>query len=79
MEHMIQPVIPAKHLDEKTIYRLYPSGSFVIGGPHGDTGLTVHKIIIDTLGAHGCGTFSGKDATKVDRSAAYASRWFSKS
>jgi S-adenosylmethionine synthetase len=82
MEHVIKPVIPEKYLDEKTIYHLNPSGRFVIGGPHGDAGLTGRKIIIDTYGgwgAHGGGAFSGKDTTKVDRSAAYAARWVAKS
>ena len=66
---------------DKTIYHLNPSGRFVIGGPHGDAGLTGRKIIIDTYGgwgAHGGGAFSGKDPSKVDRSAAYASRWVAK-
>merc|ERR1712054_66395 len=74
--------IPAELLDSNTIYHLNPSGRFVIGGPHGDAGLTGRKIIIDTYGgwgAHGGGAFSGKDPTKVDRSAAYASRWVAKS
>lgn len=82
MEHVIKPVIPEKYLDDKTIYHLNPSGRFVIGGPHGDAGLTGRKIIIDTYGgwgAHGGGAFSGKDTTKVDRSAAYAARWVAKS
>jgi len=82
MEHVIKPVIPANYLDDKTIYHLNPSGRFVIGGPHGDAGLTGRKIIIDTYGgwgAHGGGAFSGKDTTKVDRSAAYAARWVAKS
>jgi S-adenosylmethionine synthetase len=82
MEHVIKPVIPADLLDDKTIYHLNPSGRFVIGGPHGDAGLTGRKIIIDTYGgwgAHGGGAFSGKDTTKVDRSAAYAARWAAKS
>ena len=82
MEHVIKPVVPEKFLDEKTIYHLNPSGRFVIGGPHGDAGLTGRKIIIDTYGgwgAHGGGAFSGKDTTKVDRSAAYAARWVAKS
>jgi len=82
MEHVIKPVIPAEFLDERTIYHLNPSGRFVIGGPHGDAGLTGRKIIIDTYGgwgAHGGGAFSGKDTTKVDRSAAYAARWVAKS
>jgi len=82
LEHVIKPVVPAEYLDEKTIYHLNPSGRFVIGGPHGDAGLTGRKIIIDTYGgwgAHGGGAFSGKDTTKVDRSAAYAARWVAKS
>lgn len=82
MEHVIKHVVPAKYLDDDTIYHLNPSGRFVIGGPHGDAGLTGRKIIIDTYGgwgAHGGGAFSGKDATKVDRSAAYAGRWVAKS
>ena len=82
MEHVIKTVIPAEYLDEKTIYHLNPSGRFVIGGPHGDAGLTGRKIIIDSYGgwgAHGGGAFSGKDVTKVDRSAAYAARWAAKS
>jgi len=82
MEHVIKPVIPAKYLNDKTIYHLNPSGRFVIGGPHGDAGLTGRKIIIDTYGgwgAHGGGAFSGKDPTKVDRSAAYMARWIAKS
>lgn len=82
MTHVIQHVIPEKYLDDKTIYHLNPSGRFIIGGPHGDAGLTGRKIIIDTYGgwgAHGGGAFSGKDTTKVDRSAAYAARWVAKS
>merc|ERR1712118_354699 len=82
MEHVIKPVVPEKYLDDKTIFHLNPSGRFVIGGPHGDAGLTGRKIIIDTYGgwgAHGGGAFSGKDPTKVDRSAAYAARWVAKS
>merc|ERR1719145_388885 len=82
MEHVIKPVVPSKYLDDKTIFHLNPSGRFVIGGPHGDAGLTGRKIIIDTYGgwgAHGGGAFSGKDTTKVDRSAAYAARWVAKS
>lgn len=81
-EHIIKPIIPAKYLDEKTVYHLQPSGSFVIGGPQGDAGLTGRKIIVDTYGgwgAHGGGAFSGKDPSKVDRSAAYAARWVAKS
>jgi len=82
MEHVIKPVVPAKYITPETIYHLNPSGRFVIGGPHGDAGLTGRKIIIDTYGgwgAHGGGAFSGKDPTKVDRSAAYAARWIAKS
>jgi S-adenosylmethionine synthetase len=82
MEQVITPVVPAKYLDANTIYHLNPSGRFVIGGPHGDAGLTGRKIIIDSYGgwgAHGGGAFSGKDPTKVDRSAAYAARWIAKS
>merc|ERR1712210_244283 len=81
-EKVINEVIPAKYLDENTIYHLNPSGSFTRGGPHGDAGLTGRKIIIDTYGgwgAHGGGAFSGKDPAKVDRSAAYAARWVAKS
>ena len=81
-EQIIKPVVPDEYLDAKTIYHLNPSGMFVIGGPHGDAGLTGRKIIIDTYGgwgAHGGGAFSGKDPTKVDRSAAYAARWVAKS
>ena len=82
MEYVIKPIIPAKLLDEKTIFHLNPSGRFVIGGPSGDAGLTGRKIIVDTYGgwgAHGGGAFSGKDSSKVDRSAAYAARWIAKS
>jgi len=80
-KHVIDVVVPAKYLVD-TKYHLNPSGRFVIGGPHGDAGLTGRKIIIDTYGgwgAHGGGAFSGKDPTKVDRSAAYAARWIAKS
>jgi len=82
LEHVIKPVIPAKYLTKETKYHLNPSGRFVIGGPHGDAGLTGRKIIVDTYGgwgAHGGGAFSGKDPSKVDRSAAYAARWIAKS
>uniref|UniRef100_A0A0K0EMB3 S-adenosylmethionine synthase n=1 Tax=Strongyloides stercoralis TaxID=6248 RepID=A0A0K0EMB3_STRER len=82
MEYVIKAVIPSKYIDEKTIYHLNPSGSFVVGGPMGDAGLTGRKIIVDTYGgwgAHGGGAFSGKDPTKVDRSGAYAARWVAKS
>jgi S-adenosylmethionine synthetase len=76
-EHVIKPIVPAELLDDETIYHLNPSGRFIIGGPHGDAGLTGRKIIVDTYGgwgAHGGGAFSGKDPTKVDRSGAYMSR-----
>ncbi|XP_073542085.1 S-adenosylmethionine synthase [Phyllobates terribilis] len=79
---VIKAVVPDKYLDENTIYHLQPSGRFVIGGPQGDAGVTGRKIIVDTYGgwgAHGGGAFSGKDYTKVDRSAAYAARWVAKS
>jgi len=82
MRTVILPTIPAKYLDNKTIYHLNPSGRFVIGGPQGDAGLTGRKIIVDSYGgwgAHGGGAFSGKDPSKVDRSAAYAARWIAKS
>jgi len=82
MEQVIKHVIPANMLDANTIYHLNPSGRFVIGGPQGDAGVTGRKIIIDTYGgwgAHGGGAFSGKDPSKVDRSAAYAARWVAKS
>lgn len=81
-EEVIDKVIPTHLLDDKTVYHLNPSGRFVIGGPQGDAGLTGRKIIVDTYGgwgAHGGGAFSGKDPTKVDRSAAYAARWVAKS
>lgn len=81
-EKVIRAVVPARYLDEDTIYHLQPSGRFVIGGPQGDAGVTGRKIIVDTYGgwgAHGGGAFSGKDYTKVDRSAAYAARWVAKS
>ncbi|RCN53263.1 hypothetical protein ANCCAN_00323 [Ancylostoma caninum] len=81
-EKVIKSVIPANFLDEKTVYHINPCGNFIIGGPMGDAGLTGRKIIVDTYGgwgAHGGGAFSGKDPTKVDRSAAYAARWVAKS
>jgi len=82
LEHVIKPVVPARYLTNQTIYHLNPSGRFVIGGPHGDAGLTGRKIIVDSYGgwgAHGGGAFSGKDPSKVDRSGAYAARWIAKS
>ncbi len=81
MEHVIKPIIPAELLDEETKYFTNPTGRFVIGGPHGDSGLTGRKIIVDTYGGyarHGGGAFSGKDPTKVDRSATYAARYAAK-
>jgi len=82
MEKVVKVVIPKKYLDEETVFHLQPSGRFVIGGPQSDAGLTGRKIIVDTYGgwgAHGGGAFSGKDFSKVDRSAAYAARWVAKS
>ena len=81
IEHVIKPIIPAELLDEETKYFTNPTGRFVIGGPNGDSGLTGRKIIVDTYGGyarHGGGAFSGKDPTKVDRSATYAARWAAK-
>ena len=81
LEHVIRPVIPAELLSAETKYYINPTGRFVIGGPAGDTGLTGRKIIVDTYGGyapHGGGAFSGKDPTKVDRSAAYAARYAAK-
>ena len=80
-QHVIQEVVPVELLDSNTKYYINPSGRFVIGGPVGDAGLTGRKIIVDTYGGsarHGGGAFSGKDPTKVDRSAAYAARWVAK-
>jgi S-adenosylmethionine synthetase len=81
LKHVIQAVLPAAWLDEHTKYHINPTGRFVIGGPMGDTGLTGRKIIVDTYGGagrHGGGAFSGKDPTKVDRSAAYLARYIAK-
>jgi S-adenosylmethionine synthetase len=81
LKHVIQAVLPEKLLDENTKYHINPTGRFVIGGPMGDTGLTGRKIIVDTyggMGRHGGGAFSGKDPTKVDRSAAYMARYIAK-
>jgi S-adenosylmethionine synthetase len=81
LEHVIKPVVPVEWLDAETKYFINPTGRFVIGGPQGDAGLTGRKIIVDTYGGyarHGGGAFSGKDPTKVDRSAAYAARYVAK-
>ncbi|HCW54530.1 MAG TPA: methionine adenosyltransferase [Clostridium sp.] len=81
LEKVIREVVPAELLDENTRYFINPTGRFVVGGPQGDSGLTGRKIIVDTYGGygrHGGGAFSGKDPTKVDRSAAYAARWVAK-
>jgi S-adenosylmethionine synthetase len=82
LQLVVKSTIPAKFLDDRTIYHMQPSGSFVTGGPFADAGLTGRKIIVDSYGgwgAHGGGAFSGKDPTKVDRSACYAARWVAKS
>ena len=82
IDNVIKPVIPSEYLDDKTIFYVNPGGRFVIGGPLGDAGLTGRKIIVDGYGgwgAHGGGAFSGKDPSKVDRSACYAARWVAKS
>lgn len=81
IEEVIKQVIPAEMMSENTVFHINPTGKFVIGGPQGDAGLTGRKIIVDTYGGscpHGGGAFSGKDPTKVDRSAAYAARWVAK-
>ena len=81
IEQVIREVVPAELLSKKTQYLINPTGTFIIGGPHGDTGLTGRKIIVDSyggMGRHGGGAFSGKDASKVDRSAAYMCRWVAK-
>lgn len=81
LEHVIKPVLPAELVDAKTRFLINPTGRFVVGGPQGDSGLTGRKIIVDTYGGyarHGGGAFSGKDPTKVDRSAAYAARYVAK-
>ncbi len=78
---IIKPALPAELLDDKTIFHVNPTGRFVVGGPMGDAGVTGRKIIVDTyggMGRHGGGAFSGKDPSKVDRSAAYAMRWVAK-
>lgn len=82
MEHVVRPVIPAKYLDDNTVFHLQPAGRFIIGGPQGDAGLTGRKIIVDTYGgwgAHGGGALSGKDPAQIDRCASYAARWVAKS
>ncbi|MFM7685723.1 MAG: methionine adenosyltransferase, partial [Actinomycetota bacterium] len=81
IEHVIRPIVPEQFASDGYDVYVNPTGKFVIGGPHGDTGLTGRKIIVDTyggMGRHGGGAFSGKDPSKVDRSAAYAARWVAK-
>ena len=81
IDDLVARTLPAELLDGETIYHVNPTGNFVVGGPHGDCGLTGRKIIVDTyggMGRHGGGAFSGKDPSKVDRSAAYAARWVAK-
>jgi S-adenosylmethionine synthetase len=80
-KHIIDAVVPANMVDSRTQYHINPTGRFVVGGPHGDTGLTGRKIIVDTyggMGRHGGGAFSGKDPSKVDRSACYMARYIAK-
>jgi len=80
-KHIIEPIVPSDMVDSNTMYHINPTGRFVIGGPHGDTGVTGRKIIVDTyggMGRHGGGAFSGKDPTKVDRSACYMARYIAK-
>lgn len=80
-KYVFDPILPIEMVDENTKYFINPTGRFVVGGPNGDSGLTGRKIIVDTYGGyarHGGGAFSGKDCTKVDRSAAYAARYIAK-
>jgi S-adenosylmethionine synthetase len=80
-KHIIDPIVPSNLVDSQTKYHINPTGRFVVGGPHGDTGVTGRKIIVDTyggMGRHGGGAFSGKDPTKVDRSACYMARYIAK-